>query len=88
MVNIMKRIRNVFFVLLVFATISGDFILECKAQTRLKNGLNIVGNQVKDAFLLVHFRQAADIYADPCDAKVVHIAADAFRKDVEKVTGM
>ncbi len=73
---------------LVLFIIWGGLVFECGAQTNMDNKLNVIDTQSEDAFFLVHSRKAAEIYYDPNDAKVVQIAGEAFRKDVEKVAGI
>ncbi len=57
------------------------------AQTEA-NGVDVVSERVDDAFALVESGRAAMICVDPNDAPVVRIAAEAFRADVERVTGV
>jgi hypothetical protein len=57
------------------------------ARGAMQDPLTIGEKPVKAAFPLVQARQAAMIYVDPNDAEVVHIAAEAFRQDIQAVTG-
>lgn len=52
------------------------------------NGLRVSSAMVKGGFPLAVAGKAADLYIDEKEAKVISIAATAFKKDIEAVTGM
>lgn len=66
------------------------FLLYCvaslNAQTNSKLGVTFAPDE--NAFLLSSSKHAAQIYSDPADAEVVHIAARALRDDIGMITGL
>jgi hypothetical protein len=54
-------------------------------QTETSN-LKVVSDRTENGFPLVDSDRTTTIYIDPNDAAVVRIAAEAFRRDVERVT--
>ena len=57
------------------------------AQDKKKDQLQLTSEPTSASFPLVHAGKTAVVYVDPKDAKVVRIAAEAFSKDVERVSG-
>ena len=74
--------------MLLSAILSVILVVDCYAQRGSKDRMNVSEIRVEDSFCLVHSRKAAEIYIDPNDAKVVQIAGEALRKDIERVTGI
>jgi hypothetical protein len=77
----MKRSNLAVWTLVVLLTVS--FAVPSAAADPLR----IAETPTRTLFPLVHAREAATVYVDPNDAKVVLIAAEAFRSDVKAVTG-
>jgi hypothetical protein len=50
------------------------------------SNLKVVSDRTENGFPMVDSGRATTIYIDPNDAAVVRIAAEAFRRDVERVT--
>ncbi len=71
------------------STITALFAATCIAWAPTQaDGMNVMSERVENAFTLAESGRAAPIYIDPNDAPVVRVAAEAFRTDVERVTGV
>ncbi|ALI97838.1 glycosyl hydrolase 115 family protein [Rufibacter tibetensis] len=77
-------IRHIAFVSILLTILTG---FQLQAQNSQGTSISISNQSSPGAYPLVQAGKAAPVFVDEKDAEVVRIAAEAFRDDVERVTG-